>query len=55
MFIILNILFKYIIKQSDIHTIVHSRIVKDSRFIPYFDNYINALDKTHIHAFPNIK
>jgi hypothetical protein len=34
---------------------VHSRIAKDPRFTPYFDNYIGALDRTHIHTFPGIK
>ena len=34
---------------------VHSRIVKDSRFTPYFNNCISALNGTHIHAFPGIK
>jgi hypothetical protein len=34
---------------------VHSRIVEDPRFTPYFDNYIGALNGTYIHAFPGIK
>jgi hypothetical protein len=54
-FITLNIFFKYIIKQLDICIIIYSRIIKDFRFIPYFDNYINALNKTYIHAFLDIE
>jgi len=51
----LNLLFEQVVKQPNTVIEVHSRITDNPRFTPYFDNYISAINSTHIYAHPGIE
>jgi hypothetical protein len=53
--IALNLLFEAVVKQPDLAMEVPPRIIEDRRFSPYFNNYISAINSTHIHAFLGVK
>ena len=44
-------LFKYIIYLFNINILLNLKIAKDFKFLLYFNNYINALNKIYIYAF----
>jgi hypothetical protein len=44
----LLILYKHVVKIPTIDTPVPPRITKNTKFTLYFDNYISALDGSHI-------
>jgi hypothetical protein len=46
------VLFTHVVKLPNINTPLSSRIKEDKRFIPYFNNCLNALNSTYIYTYP---
>jgi hypothetical protein len=44
----LLILYKYTVKMPTIETPIPPRITKNTKYTLFFNNYISALDRTHI-------